>query len=160
MPYCVHCGSEVSDQDQFCAKCGSRQSSASAAPPPAAGRDFFSTVSDRHASMFSYIPFVGWVVAIIVLASDRFRRNDRVRFHAFQGLYLFAAWVLVDWLISPVLLGPLFGVRAYLRSLEAILKLVIIAAWIFMMVRVNQDQDYRLPILGELADRSVSEQRL
>ena len=34
-----------------------------------------------------------------------------------------------------------------------------VGAWIFMLMKVSHDQDYRLPILGELADRSVSEQR-
>jgi hypothetical protein len=28
-----------------------------------------------------------------------------------------------------------------------------------MLMKVSQDVDYRLPVLGELADRSVSEQR-
>jgi uncharacterized membrane protein len=40
-----------------------------------------------------------------------------------------------------------------------VFKLAIIAIWIFMIVRISQGQTYRLPILGELADRSVSEQR-
>ena len=28
-----------------------------------------------------------------------------------------------------------------------------------MLMKVSHDQDYRLPVIGELADRSVSEQR-
>jgi uncharacterized membrane protein len=28
-----------------------------------------------------------------------------------------------------------------------------------MLMKVSHDEDYRLPILGELAERSVSEQR-
>ena len=161
MPYCVQCGSGVGDQDQFCAKCGRRQQVAPGVNETTERvRHFFSSVSDRNAALCCYLPFVGWIASILVLASERFRRDDRVRFHAFQGLYLFAAWVLVDWLISPVLFGPFFGFRALVRSIDGLLKLTIFGAWIFMMIRVNQDQDYHLPILGELAERSVSEQRL
>jgi uncharacterized membrane protein len=161
MPYCVQCGNQVGGRDQFCGRCGTAQKPAPMGSPSAGGRDFFSNVSARNAAMFSYLPFVGWIVAIIVLASDRFRRDDRVRFHAFQGLYLFVAWVLVDWLITPALFGPAFGFRfPFFRTIETLMKLVIFGSWIFMMIRVNHDQDYHLPIIGELAERSVSEQRL
>ena len=161
MPYCVQCGSGVGDGDQYCGKCGTKQASASGgADAVNQVRGFLSGVSARNAATCCYIPFVGWIAAILVLASDRFRRDDRVRFHAFQGLYLFAAWVLVDWLISPWP-GRAFGFGFPLfRMVEGFLKLGILGAWIFMMIRVNHDQDYHLPILGELAERSVSEQRL
>jgi uncharacterized membrane protein len=108
-----------------------------------------------------YVPLIGWIASIIVLASERFRRDHRLRFHAFQGLYLFAAWLLVDWVISPALLAPgfAFGFPFY-RTAARLLKLVVLGAWVFMMIRVSQDQDYHLPIVGELAERSVSEQRL
>jgi hypothetical protein len=59
-------------------------------------------VSPRTASLLCYIPILGWIVAIVVLASARFRDNARVRFHAFQGLYLFVAWLIVDWVLSPM----------------------------------------------------------
>ena len=39
--------------------------------------------------------------SIIVLAADKFRTNRAVRFHAFQGLYLFVAWLIVQQVIAP-----------------------------------------------------------
>jgi uncharacterized membrane protein len=156
MSYCVQCGNQVQPADPFCGKCGAPQPAAGA--PPASGA-FPSNLSDRHAAMFCYLPFVGWIVAIIVLASDRFRRDDRVRFHAFQGLYLFAVWVLVDWLLTPALFPLAFGFPVF-RTVENLLKLAVFGAWVFMLIRVHHNQDYHLPILGELAERSVSEQRL
>jgi len=39
------------------------------------------------------------------------------------------------------------------------LQLVILMSWIFMMIKVSQDQMYKLPIVGELVERSVCEQR-
>jgi uncharacterized membrane protein len=44
--------------------------------------------------------------------------------------------------------------------MEAVMKLAIVGTWIFMLVRVSNDDDYHLPVIGELAERSVSEQRL
>jgi len=123
--------------------------------------DLMSGVSHRTASLLCYIPLVGWIAAIIVLASDRYRRDTGVRFHAFQGLYLFVAWLIVDWVISPALRMTEYGVGfPFFRAPAHLLQLAILIAWIVMLIKVSQDQHYRLPIIGELAERSVSEQRV
>jgi len=164
MPYCVQCGSGVGSGDQFCARCGGPQPSAhagtgAAAPPHPSGFGnpaFGAGISDRNAALLCYIPWVGWVAAIVVLASERFRRDTQTRFHAFQGLYLFVAWLLVEWVISPALWWDSFPMH---RVVPEGLHLVIIIAWVFMIIKVSHGEHYRLPIIGELADRSVCEQR-
>jgi uncharacterized membrane protein len=116
-------------------------------------------MSPRTASLLCYIPMVGWIAAIIVLASERFRRAAQVRFHAFQGLYLFAAWLVVEWVVAPMLRFDYGYDMGWHRLLRNGLQLAIFAAWIVMMIKVSHDEDYRLPILGDLAERSASEQR-
>ena len=122
--------------------------------------EFMNGISNRNASLLCYIPWVGWVAAIVVLASERFRHETQVRFHAFQGLYLFVAWLLVEWVISPALYwsdwNGGFGMH---RVFSQLLQLVILGAWIFMIVKVSHDENVKLPIIGELADRSVCEQK-
>ncbi|HUA83066.1 MAG TPA: hypothetical protein VMB85_04360 [Bryobacteraceae bacterium] len=115
-------------------------------------------ISGRNAALLCYIPMVGWIAAIVVLASERFRRDSDVRFHAFQGLYLFVAWLMVEWVVSPVLYisDGAFPLHTLFRHL---LQLAIFAAWIFMIVKVSHGEKYKLPVIGELAERSVSEQR-
>ena len=39
------------------------------------------------------------------------------------------------------------------------MKAVIFGTWIFMIIKTSQDKMYKLPILGDLAEKSVSEQR-
>ncbi|SRR5258706_5711605 len=166
MAFCTQCGNAVSDVDLFCAKCGSPQAgpgAARAGPAPGQSRphagDFMTDMSSRTAALLCYIPMVGWIAAIVVLASERFRRDGRVRFHAFQGLYLFVAWLLVEWVLVPMLYyNDGFGMGWH-RLLGNGLKLVIFAAWILMMVKVSHHEDYHLPIVGDLAERSASEQR-
>jgi uncharacterized membrane protein len=84
---------------------------------------------------------VGWIAGLLILAAERFRRDRTVRFHAFQGLYVFNLFDGhgVRWLVSP-------------------LKIAVIGTWIYMIVQTNQDKLVKLPLLGELADRSVDEQ--
>ena len=117
-------------------------------------------ISNRNAALLCYIPMVGWLAAIVVLASDRFRRETQVRFHAFQGLYLFVAWLMVEWVISPALYFSDWGSGFALHRLfSRALQLLIFGAWVFMLIKVSHDENYKLPIIGELAERSVSEQR-
>ena len=153
MPFCCQCGKSVAARDVYCAACGARQPSS---VPPAV--EYMQGISPRTASLLCYIPILGLIVAIVVLASARFRDNVRVRFHAFQGLYLFVAWLIVDWVLSPMF-GFAFWGPPFHRLFPALLKAVIFGAWIFMIIKTSHDETYKLPILGDLAEKSVSEQR-
>ena len=156
MPFCTSCGNEVAPTDTFCALCGSRQTVTSAPNPR-----FLNEISPRTAAMACYIPLLGWIAAIVVLATSRFQHDREVRFHAFQGLYLFVAWLLVDWVIQPMFAFSMAGpnpLRA-LRGLAVLLQMSVFVAWIWMIIKTSQAQMYRLPIVGELAERSVAEQR-
>jgi uncharacterized membrane protein len=110
-------------------------------------------MSPRTASILCYIPGVGWIAAIVVLASTRFRANRSVRFHAFQGLYLFVAWMLNSWVLRPFELMADFMSHVHPHSL---VELVLLALEIFMMVKAAHDQTYSLPLFGELAERSLT----
>jgi uncharacterized membrane protein len=153
MPYCCQCGQVVGNQDVFCANCGNRQ------PEQKPVTDYLHGITPRTASLLCYIPIIGWVVSIVVLASVRFRENPKVRFHAFQGLYLFVAWLIVDWVLSPLLSFPHGWGPPFYRIVPALMKVAVFGAWVFMIIKTAQDEMYKLPILGELAEKSVSEQR-
>ncbi len=147
MAYCCKCGNGVQDTDRFCAKCGNEQAGARPAP------DLAASFSPRTATVLCYVPWLGWIVAIVVLASNTFRNNRNVRFHAFQSLYLFVAWLIVQWVFTPW--GFFMGVP-HVPVVE-IMKLALLILSIFMMVKAGEGRPYALPILGELAERSLAE---
>jgi uncharacterized membrane protein len=172
MPYCCQCGTPAGTADKFCAKCGAQQpamtGATTAAPIPGGAQkappaDYLGDLQGKHAALLCYIPWLGWIAAIIVLASKRYKRDTpdarEVRFHAFQGLYLFVAWLIVDWVVSPALHFGMMGTGHAFGPLGGLLHLLILAAWIVMMVKVSHSEHYRLPIIGEMAERSVEEQR-
>jgi uncharacterized membrane protein len=146
MPFCSQCGTQVDAADVFCAKCGARQPNV---PPRPA--DPFSSITPRTASILCYIPGLGWICSIIVLASERFRGNRVVRFHAFQGLYLFVAYLIEDWVLKPM-----FMVVPH-AHVNGIIQLALFCMSIFMIIKASHDEAYALPIIGELAQKSVSE---
>jgi uncharacterized membrane protein len=147
MPYCSQCGNQVGAADVFCAKCGGRQP---VGPRP--GADPLASLTPKTASMLCYIPVVGWIAAIIVLAADRFRQDQRVRFHAFQGLYLFVAWLVVNQVFRPI-----WDSLAVPLPLGRILEGAVMVAWIVMLVKTSHEETYALPVIGDLAHKSASE---
>lgn len=153
MPYCSQCGNQVQSADPYCGSCGARQPDV----PPA--QAVLSGISPRTASLLCYIPVIGWIAAIVFLAAGKFRREAQVRFHAFQGLYLFVAWLIVDWVVDPMFSFTMVPGSHFHRVVPGLFRAVIFGAWIFMMVKVSHDEMYKLPIVGELAEKSVSEQR-
>jgi uncharacterized membrane protein len=154
MPYCSQCGNQVDAQAAFCSRCGARQPSHAAESPYTAHptAEPFPGISPRTASICCYIPALGWVACIIVLAAQRFRNNRTVRFHAFQGLYLFVAWLLDDWVLRPIVV-PIPHI-----PIHGIVQAVLFFMSIFMIVKAAHNEAYSLPLFGELAERSVSEQ--
>lgn len=148
--------------DRFCALCGRPQSggvsaSSGVANPSAVAGDLLRNITPRTASVLCYVPLLGWLAAIVVLASPRFLQDRTVRFHAFQGLYLFVTWLLVEMVVRPMAtLGDSSGMS---NAVSSLLHSAVFFTWILMLVKTSQGQFVSLPIIGELADRSVAEQR-
>jgi uncharacterized membrane protein len=150
MPFCSQCGNQVGPRDVFCGRCGGRQPVT--APPPPLGTDPLSSLNPRTAAVLCYVPAIGWIASIIVLASQRFRLDRRVRFHAFQGLYLFVAWLMEDWVLRPIV-----GVVMPALHIHKLIQVGLLVMAIFMMVKASHDEAYSLPLFGELAHRSIME---
>jgi uncharacterized membrane protein len=151
MPYCTNCGNEVIPNAAFCAHCGLAQPGAprSAASAPIGGP--FDSITPRTACILCYIPIFGVIPAIIALASQRFRTNARVRFDAFQSVYLFVAWLIV----STARGFPFGGLE---HGMLDLMKLAFFICWIVLLVKASQGEQLRIPVIGDLAARSTTEQ--
>jgi uncharacterized membrane protein len=158
MPFCTSCGNQISDADRFCARCGTPQAPA-ASTRVAGGSDPLRGMSRRTAAMLCYVPLVGWIMSIVVLASPQYAKDNDLRFHAFQSIYLFVAYLLIQWVLQPMFSWMPHPGGRFLRFTVHVLELSIFGAWIWMLVKTSQEQFYSLPFFGELAQRSVAEQR-
>ena len=152
MPFCTNCGTSVDERAAFCYRCGAPQ------PRPVAhATDFLDGISNRTASILCYIPVFGVVPAIIFLASQKFRTNFRVRFDAFQSLYLFVAWLIISSAFPTLLFNGIHEWGAAV-ALLGLLKVAVFICWIYLLVKAAQEQQVRVPIIGDLAARSTTEQ--
>lgn len=157
MPYCTNCGYQVDAQAAFCRNCGAPQlRSAAPPPPPPPGQSILHGISDRMACMLCYVPVFGIIPAVIFLAAQQFRHNYRVRFNAFQGLYMFVAWLILSSAFPSIFAGA-WG-NGPEGAILGLMRVGLIICWLYMMVKASHQQEVRLPILGDLAARSTHEQ--
>jgi len=156
VPFCTNCGSKIDPSASYCAHCGAPQPRGAVPPGQAQYSDFLDGISDRTASILCYIPVFGVIPAIVFLASQKFRSNARVRFNAFQSVYLFVAWLIISSAMPVLVLGiPGWGMEHIF--VEA-MKIVLFFSWVYLLVKATQQEQVKLPILGDLAARSTTEQ--
>jgi uncharacterized membrane protein len=146
MPFCANCGSEV--QGQFCGSCGKR---VDAPAGPAAGG-----MTDNVAGLLCYP--LGFITGIIFLAAAPYNRSRFVRFHAFQSIFLSIAWLAIS--VAHSLLASLFfrvsfGLLGLIDVLWTLVRLGMLVVTLLLMLKAYQGERFKLPILGDLAERQA-----
>lgn len=148
MAFCPNCGTAV--DGRFCAKCGaavgqdSGASMGSSVPPYSEPTSIGMT--DNLAGALAYVPIIG----IIFLVIEPYNKNKAIRFHAFQGLFLLAASIVASIVISTVV-GIFWGSE----FLMALVRLVFVGLWLFLMFKTYSGARVVLPIIGPLAEKQV-----
>ena len=152
MAFCNMCGAQIPDGTTTCAACASRipATPAAGAAAPASG------MADNVAGMLAYITIIP---AIIFLVVEPYNKNRFIRFHAWQNIFLHVAWV-VCW-IALVILSMVLTFIPFLGHLVMFLLWMALAigifvAWIVLLIKANQGQMYKLPVIGDLAEKQAN----
>ncbi len=100
-----------------------------------------SNLDPKIESALCYVPFIGWIAAIIFLIIEK---NAEVRFNAVQGLVLMVAL----WVLSFVM-----GITIILLVLSPIVWLLGIILQIVLAFKAYQGQKVVLPVIGNLSQQ-------
>ncbi len=152
MAFCSTCGAQIADGTTTCAACAGR-AVAAPAPPPAATAG---GMADNVAGMLAYITIIP---AIIFLVMEPYNKNRFIRFHAWQNIFFHGAWIVL-WIglmiVSAVLAFiPILGhLVAFLLWMALALGGLII--WIILLMKANGGQMYKLPFIGDLAEKQAN----
>ncbi len=122
-------------------------------PPPSAASAPTSTGLDPKLS--GVLAYLFWIVGgILFLATEK--QNQVVRFHAAQSVVLAVAeivvWVALMILANIPVLGLLFGILGIFFWLFALLLAL------FLMYKAYNLERYRLPLLGDYAEKLATRQ--
>jgi len=136
MPICSYCGSSV--DGRFCPSCGR------SAGAPATGS---ASLTDHQAAALTYLLMA--VSGALFLMWAPYNQSRNVRFHAFQSIFLTAAWLVLVFaigLLLPFRLGLLVGRLAQLAAL---------IGWLYLMWETYNGRDVAIPFIGDLARKQV-----
>lgn len=151
MAFCSTCGAQIADGTSTCAACAGR---AAAAPTPAAAST--GGMADNVAGMLAYITIIP---AIIFLVMEPYNKSRFVRFHAWQNIFLHGAWIAV-W-IAIMILSAVLAFIPILGHLVAFLLWMVlfvgfVVVWIILLIKANGGQMYKLPFIGDLAEKQAN----
>ena len=100
--------------------------------------------------MLAYVTFIP---AIIFLVTEPYNKSRFIRFHSFQSIFLFVAVVIIQAALSFLTVVPfLIFITAPLHMLVALGALIV---WIILLLKANQGQMYKLPVIGDLAEKQA-----
>ena len=95
------------------------------------------------AASLSYL--LGFITGIIFYFIEK--DNKFVRFHAMQSILLSVAIVVLSIILVVIpIIGPI---------LLSILDVVIFILWIILMVKAYQGENFKLPIIGDIAGKQI-----
>jgi uncharacterized membrane protein len=172
MAFCANCGAEV--QGRFCAKCGSPAAnpptgagSGTGGPAPAMGAPgtmppppSYSTaqsgLADNMASALCYL--LGVLTGVLFLVLEPYNRNRTIRFHAFQSIFIWVAWIVAMIVLSVIsaifreipYLGAMINTLLYLG-----LSLGMLVLWLLLMYKAYNNERWVLPVIGPLAEKQA-----
>ena len=86
---------------------------------------------------------LGWVTGLIFLLVEPNKKF--IRFHAMQSIIISVVFMVIFLALS--------WVRAVGWIISWLVGLLVFVLWIFLMVKAYQGQMFKLPVIGELADK-------
>ena len=159
MAFCPNCGNQTTGA--FCPNCGApvpaSAGAGSAAPPPSpppqdpgAGPQYQPSqslnapgLSENVAGALCYLG--SFVTGVIFLILAPYNQSKFVRFHAFQSIFLFVAYIAC---------AIVFAILGHLGLLlNALLVPAFIVVWLYMMYSAFNNKKVKIPLIGDLAEK-------
>lgn len=125
-------------------------------PAASPARGTVGVFPENIAGALAYITFIP---AIIFLLIDPYRRNRFLRFQSLQCLLLWLAMFVIAAVLrlaEPVLLLiPNFG-YLLLVLIATVAGLAAFVIWLVLVVKALQGEAFKIPLVGEWAERQAS----
>jgi uncharacterized membrane protein len=140
---------------RFCPKCGAAANVAGGAgntAAPAGAAPAAAGLTDNAAAALCYVFLLG----VLFLLIAPYNQNRKIRFHAFQSIFLVAAafifWIGVSFV--TIAAGGM-GMFWAIFPVVMLVRLAFFVLWLYVVIKTYQDQKVVLPIIGPLAEKQA-----
>ena len=107
-------------------------------------------LSENAASGLAYVTFIP---AIVFLATPPYNQNPNIRFHSWQSIFLTIAYIVVDVALTVLFRLPFFGFITL--ALWPLVGLAFLIIWLLVLIKAFNGQRFKLPIIGDLAEKQA-----
>jgi len=139
--FCQKCGKDAGDE-KFCPGCGAEMGADSSKPT-----NIIAT-SENTAGLFTYV--LGWVSGIVFIIIDK---RPYVRFHAMQSIIVFGSLSILNIILSGFTSILPYGLWFIPNLINKLLSLGGFILWVLLIIKAYQGNFYKLPIIGDYAER-------
>jgi uncharacterized membrane protein len=147
MAFCSACGSQIPDGSTVCPACSRSTTAAVGGTPAVSGGG----LADNVAGMLAYVTIIP---PIIFLVTPPYNKSRFVRFHSFQSLFFILAWIVLWMALHFIVVIPVFGwITVFLWPLVGLAGMII---WVILLLKANQGQMFKLPIVGDMAEKQAN----
>ena len=146
MAFCNMCGAQIADGTTTCSVCAGRVATAPTVPQANVGG-----MTDNVAGMLAYVTIIP---AIIFLVMEPYNKNRFIRFHSWQCLFFAAALLVLHIGLSIFTFVPFMALITF--PLHLLVSLGGLILWIVVLMKANQGQMYKLPVIGDLAEKQAN----
>jgi len=101
--------------------------------------------------MLGYITIIP---AIVFLLIAPYNKSRFVRFHSFQCIFLTVAWVALSIALSIGGMIPVLGWMTVV--IWPVIGLAGLALWVILLIKANQGLMWKLPFIGDLAEKQAA----
>ncbi len=137
MAFCPTCGAQLAD-GATCSKCaGGAVQSPSPAATAAAG------LTDNLAGALAYVTIIP---AILFLVLEPYNKKRFIRFHAFQSIFVFVAWMIIGIGLSFI---------GFVPMLWNIVHLALVVSLVILALKAYQGQMFKVPVIGDIAEQQA-----
>jgi len=134
MAVCPNCGDTL--DGATCARCASAEARQPTVP----------TIDDNIASALCYL-LLG-VTGVLLLYLEPYNSNPRVRFHAFQAIFLNLA-IIIFWV------GFSFVGKGLALLISPVFLLACLVLWLVLIWTAWQNERLVLPVIGHMAEKQA-----
>jgi uncharacterized membrane protein len=150
MAFCSSCGAQIPAGTTACPNC-SPAAAPVAGAAPAAAQPGAAGLTDNVAGMLAYITIIP---AIIFLVLEPYNRSRFIRFHSFQSIFFCVAVIAIS--IALTIFGFIPVIGLILLPVHLLFGVGVFAVWIILMLKANQGQMFKLPIIGDIAEKQTN----
>jgi uncharacterized membrane protein len=90
------------------------------------------------------------ICPIVFLVLEPYKSDRKIRFDAFQSIFLWVAFI-----VMRIMIGIVVGISYSLWFLYSLLALVELAATVLLAIKAFQGEKFVVPVIGPIAEKQA-----